>query len=171
MEMLRPINLLQAILAPLEYIRLDVHQAMLLAQLIALVSYCLTLTAVICYFCFRRKKTAAQAHSVIADNLSGGIETAVKWGSGIPAAVLAMYAAMWFFGSVGTQQTAEEMLELLAGLWLIGGALAFSMTVFLSMAMRGAGECALFARKARVLPRRLIIMGFLTLAVLAFLRC
>lgn len=170
MEMLRSINLLQAAIAPLDLVRLDVHQAMLLAQLIALVSYCLMLAAVMVYFGFRRKKTAAQAHTVIVNNLRGGIETAAGWGFGVPAAVLAMYAAMWFFGSAGTQQTAEETLELLVGFWLAGGALTFGMTVLMSIAMQGESECALFARKARVLPLRLIVMGFLTLAALAFLR-
>ena len=149
----------------------DIHLVMLYTQLIAFVGYGLTLGGTMVYFLFSRKKVSTQEHALIVQNLHQAIETAVRWGFGLGLTTLLINSGIWFFGAAEIKELIEACLNVMFRFWLLEGLLSYVLSIILALTIKDTSECDKLCRAARRLAFFMIILGFVVMCLLAFLRC
>lgn len=141
-----------------------------LAMGIAIFTYILNLILVVCYMKRAEKipEGDPQRHNSLS-GLLGTVRSSVRWGTLMSYITFALYVLMWLFGTVAQQNSIVNMLSVVA-CSLLGAALVCHLVCSLTLStMKGDSQQPVFAREARKLPSRLLLLGLLELVLYLYL--
>lgn len=136
----------------------------------SLLCWIVTMFSVLRFFSASRAVKSGGQQGAPTDGLKDAVHVTVRWGTAFALVDLAAHVLAWLYSLSALGGSPLDSLFLFACISFLGGIAGMVISTFAMLGHMGTSSaCVGLLRIARRLPLRLVVIGLLSIATLAFL--